>query len=448
MSIKANLQAVATVEIKDRNLVNHYLTFRQQRGEKINDPDVMAVAGDLLSIAWRKILKKGMTLEKYSTACMQRLSDKVADNPFEELLQQMYFGDQAKGLFQVSPEFLLFQAGTASSGNTRHVGTVLGNMLLSRQGVPQTSPGNLNFLEAELLAEFQSSVVDYMPPDATADYLPFMGEVFSEDLALLCRHPSYMMQNLKAFVGLYNFLYSAQLAMNLRSWRIAPSSKPLFFIMDTERASSERTSVRAALSSLINCVEDLFPVLSALEYFNQPDIKEAVRYPFWSHYQYLADLPKGEKDELCKGLINFLEKYREARGREEWSKELSTPEDILKAVMATATEIFTQPGSQQVQVNKKVVRAFKDDIARHFIQNRKRGGSVLIINQDYLLLLTNLAIGSREKLQYQKLLEEFKRRGVWFDQQSQQALIEFYERVGNLERMSDSGDAVYVRKTI
>ena len=70
------------------------------------------------------------------------------------------------------------------------------------------------------------------------------------------------------------------------------------------------------------------------------------------------------------------------------------------------------------------------------------------MNQDYLLLLTNLAIGSREKLQYQKLLEEFKRRGVWFDQQSQQALIEFYERVGNLERMSDSGDAVYVRKTI
>ena len=72
----------------------------------------------------------------------------------------------------------------------------------------------------------------------------------------------------------------------------------------------------------------------------------------------------------------------------------------------------------------------------------------MIINQDYLLLLTNLTIGSDKRMQFQKLIKGFKNRGVWFDQQSEQALIEFYERVGNLERMSDSGDAVYVRKTI
>jgi DNA phosphorothioation-dependent restriction protein DptG len=321
-------------------------------------------------------------------------------------------------------------------------------MLLSRQGVPQTSPGNLNFLEAELLEEFKSSVVDYMPPDAAADYLPFMGEVFSEDLALLCCHPSYMMQNLKAFVGLYNFLYSAQLAMNLRSWRTIPSSKPLFFIMDTERASSERTFVREALSSLIDCVEDLFPVLSALEYFNQPDHKEATRYPLWKHYQHLESLPSDEKEEINNGLIAFLHKYRSTRGRAPWNDILNTPEDAFKAIIATAKEIFSQARSSQLTVNRKVIASFETEVARHFIQNRKRGGRVLIMNQDYLLLLTNLAIGSREKLQYQKLLEEFKRRGVWYDQQSQQALIEFYERVGNLERMSDSGDAVYVRKTI
>ena len=47
-----------------------------------------------------------------------------------------------------------------------------------------------------------------------------------------------------------------------------------------------------------------------------------------------------------------------------------------------------------------------------------------------------------------ELLEEFKSRGVYFDKKTQQSLIGFYERVGNVERMSDSGDAVYVRKTI
>jgi len=53
-----------------------------------------------------------------------------------------------------------------------------------------------------------------------------------------------------------------------------------------------------------------------------------------------------------------------------------------------------------------------------------------------------------EKLRFHELLDEFKERGVYFDKKSQQALIRFYERVGNVERMSDSGDAVYVRKTV
>ncbi|WP_317929080.1 DNA phosphorothioation-dependent restriction protein DptG [Halioxenophilus sp. WMMB6] len=448
MSLKENLQAAASVEIKDRNFVNHFLTFRQQRGEKISDPDVMAVAGELLSIAWRKVLKKGASLDKYTEASMTRLSKKIADEDFENIVKHMYFGDDAKGLLQVSPDFMLFKAGSASSGNTRHVGAVLGNMLLSRPEVTPVSSENLNFLEADLLDEFQSFVRELSPPDATEDYLPFMGAVFAADLSLLCRYPGYMMQNLKAFVGLYNFLYSAQLAMNLRSWRTEPTSKPLYFIMDTERASSERTYVREALSTLVDYVEDLFPVLSALEYLNQPDNKEATRYPLWKHYQYLEGLPEEEKHELHRGLKCFLESYRATRGREPWSGELSTPEDVFKAIVSSAKEIFNQPRSSQLTVNRKVVASFETEVARHFIQNRKRGGRVLIMNQDYLLLLTNLAVGAKEKLQYQQLIEEFKRRGVWFDQQSQQALIEFYERVGNLERMSDSGDAVYVRKTI
>ncbi|ABC33662.1 hypothetical protein HCH_07048 [Hahella chejuensis KCTC 2396] len=448
MSLKENLQAAASVEIKDRNFVNHFLTFRQQRGEKISDPDVMAVAGELLSIAWRKSLKKGTSLGKFTEASMTRLSKKIADEEFESVLQHMYFDDDAKGLFQVSPEFMLFKAGSASSGNTRHVGTVLGNMLLSRPEVAPVSSENMNFLEAELLDEFQSCVSELSPPDATEDYLPFMGEVFAEDLSLLCSYPGYMMQNLKAFVGLYNFLYSAQLAMNLHSWRTEPTSKPLYFIMDTERASSERTYVREALNALLGYVGDLFPVLSALEYLNQPDNKEATRFPLWKHFQYIEKLPDEEKYELHQGLKCFLESYRTTRGREPWGGELSTPEDVFKAIVSTATEIFSQARSSQLTVNRKVVASFETEVARHFIQNRKRGGRVLIMNQDYLLLLTNLAVGNKEKLQYQQLIEEFKRRGVWFDQQSQQALIEFYERVGNLERMSDSGDAVYVRKTI
>ncbi len=84
----------------------------------------------------------------------------------------------------------------------------------------------------------------------------------------------------------------------------------------------------------------------------------------------------------------------------------------------------------------------------HFIQGRGRSGKVLVFNQDYLLLLTNIVIGKRDRLRLHELVMEFQSRGVFFDKQTQKVLVNFYERIGNVERMSDSGDAVYVRKTV
>ena len=85
-----------------------------------------------------------------------------------------------------------------------------------------------------------------------------------------------------------------------------------------------------------------------------------------------------------------------------------------------------------------------------FRSTRTRGsaGKVFVIDQEYLLLLTNLAIGERGKLRLHELMIEFQKRGVFFDRESQRALVEFYERLGNVERLSDSGDAVYVKTTI
>lgn len=448
MTIQENLAAVADVSIKDRNFVNHFLTFRQQRGERITDADSAAVMGELLSLASKKSLKPGVTLDKFIAACTRRFQEKIADDDFEQLLHKMYFDDEARGLYQVLPEFLLFKAGTQTSGNTRHVASALGNMLLESGLQDSIKPQKTNFLESELQDEFQSLIQDYQPSSFASNYLPFMAQVFSEDMVFLCQYPNYMMQNTKAFIGLYNFLYSSQLALNIRNWKTEPVSKPLFFILDTERASTERTHVREALPALVDRVTDLFPLLSALEYLNQSDSKTAHRYPLWMHYQYIDSMDTGEQAKLLETLSEFVIQYREKRNRPVWKEPIDSAESALEAITKTAREVFSQPRSNQQTVNRKVVSAFENEVARHFIQNRKRGGRVLIINQDYLLLLTNLAIGSDKRMQFQKLLKGFKNRGVWFDQQSEQALIEFYERVGNLERMSDSGDAVYVRKTI
>ncbi|MFL9494978.1 DNA phosphorothioation-dependent restriction protein DptG, partial [Acinetobacter baumannii] len=85
---------------------------------------------------------------------------------------------------------------------------------------------------------------------------------------------------------------------------------------------------------------------------------------------------------------------------------------------------------------------------KEFIQYRGAAGATLVINFDFFLLLTNLCIGENEKLRLNELLIEMRKRGIYFDKKSLVEIINFYERVGNVERMSDSGDAIYVKKTI
>ena len=95
-----------------------------------------------------------------------------------------------------------------------------------------------------------------------------------------------------------------------------------------------------------------------------------------------------------------------------------------------------------------MLTSLENHICADFIQVRGRAGKVLVLNQDRLLLLTNLTVGTNDKLRLHELLRGFEQRGFYLDNQSIQTLVAFYERMGNVERMSDSGDAVYVRKTV
>ncbi|ART63124.1 DNA phosphorothioation-dependent restriction protein DptG [Kushneria marisflavi] len=448
MSVHENLSVINDQKIKEKNFVNHYLTFRQQRGDRNTDPDTYSVGGELLSIGLRQSLKKGQNLGTFIEACRARLAQRIDEPEFLDLLEAMYFANDASGLFEVSPDFMLFKSGSSNSGNTKHVGEVLSGLLAESRTSIQAGGNNVNFLEHEILDEFKKIIDSFEPENKIASYLPFLADNFAKDFKLLCQYSGYMMHGLKAFIALYNFLYSSQLALNINSWKSEPESKPLFFILDTEKASTERKQVRSAVQELREKVADLFPMLSALEYLNQPDCKSATRYPLWAIRAYLQECSSSDREDLVNRLSIFLENYRDSRKLSPWVDPIAASDEILNAILMTSKEIFSKPGSGQLTVKKKVVSAFENEVARHFIQNRRRGGNVLTINQDYLLLLTNLAVGSESRLQFQRLIEEFQARGVWFDLQSQQALIEFYERVGNLERMSDSGDAVYVRKTI
>ncbi|NWA32032.1 DNA phosphorothioation-dependent restriction protein DptG [Pseudomonas sp. C6002] len=425
------------------NKLDSYLPLRN----KGNDFDWEVVTGLVLG----NILGKQVSdysFQQFQEGCKSKISSLMDEPDFWQVLERMYFTDE--DIFKVSPLFLLFKA--PYSGNLKsefgaanwRMATLFSN-LLGKYRCTENLSGTLNFLESAMLEVLDKNLTcdfaDKFPRERA--YLPYISEAFQDDMSFLAAHPKYLLDELSNTLKLYSFTYCAQLALNVRSWRDGtPQSKPLYFILDSEKASSERVKIRnngyRVFSSTCGW---LFPILSALEVLQQGQEKR----PLWQVYSEAIEYP--DQSELLNTLNVYLQSFI-------FERKLQ-PRDKCKCVKTAfaqlqdvAIEQFHVENTDRGTVNKKYIAALETQLCSHFVQARGRAGKVLVINPDMLLLLTNLSIGANEKLRLHELIREFERRGFYLDNQSQQVLVSFYERMGNIERMSDSGDAVYVRKTV
>ena len=193
---------------------------------------------------------------------------------------------------------------------------------------------------------------------------------------------------------------------------------------------------------LRSSLASVFPVLSMAEAVQaNSDNKELL--PLWMFYQRLRQLPSRE------AVVEALNRYS-ALFAEKRKVAPPAPADSLESALENLIKIALDQfdDSTREGVNKKYVGQFEEHVFQDFTQSRGRAGKVLVLTQDQLLLITNLVVGDESKLWFKDVLAGFEARGIFLDKRSEMALVEFYERIGNVERRSDSGDAIYITKTL
>jgi len=440
--LKSGLPQEAS-EVKNNSIssTSGYFPIRTKDRTDIFDWD--SVLGHVVKTSYRKSLKTD-DLDEFKSKCEAAFLDKLDESEFWPVLEQMYF--QGNELYKIAPEFLLFktQKQSGSTPNAR-----LGNMfasLLDTFFFADKPATKLNFLEQQLFDELNNNLISQADKKAKkglneAPYLPFMAAHFQDDLRFLGRRPKYLLSVFKEFLKLYSHLYTAQLALNLRDWRSGePQPKPNYFILDSEKASDERSLIKAhGHGQLFKALASIFPYIAMNDSLQSSENKTQ---PLWALAQDIAG-----NTGSAELLNRYAAAFKENRKLDIELQQSADPLDALSDLLKLAAGQFAR-GETRHEINTLYVRSIESELCSHFIQRRGRAGQVLVFNQDYLILLTNLAIGEQDKLRFHELIKAFESRGVFFDKQSQQVLIEFYERIGNVERMSDSGDAVYVSKTI
>jgi DNA phosphorothioation-dependent restriction protein DptG len=433
----------ATLTPPNNNAFNSFLPLRTK--DKHYKFCWDTVLGYFVHILYDKSLATG-DIENFKELCEKRFAEKIDEPDFWSVLEEMYFENDQ--LYKVSPELLIFKALKGDiDTNSKKLAEMFGN-LLSGLSLESSSANELNFLEKEIKAEFDNCFIKNKSKtnvNIEPAYLPFLSDLFKQDLKFLNKRPQYLLNNFNAVIRLYGFLYVSQMALNIKNWANgAPTSKPCFFIVDNEKASDERSQVKNfGYNQLHEYLGYLFPYL----FMNEAIQPKGEVKPLWQIFETITD---NDIANLNQFGFDFAEDRMERKwynAEQTWINSIEKQEVINQLLNLSHAQFDSKKGRLS-HYNDTAVKGTLRNILDPFIQRRGRAGQVLTFNQDYIVLLTNLAIGERDKLRFHEIIKEFEARGVFFDKQSQECLINFYERMGNVERMSDSGDAVYVRKTV
>lgn len=382
-------------------------------------------------------------LEQFQLRCKDHFLSKLSDPAMWEVVEKIYFTQ--RNIKNIAPEMQIFSGRWDKEANPAPANRIV-NVLITMLGDLALTPSadvKLNFIEKEIRTAFQAEFKPEKPSGTSVipiPYLPPLANIFKIDLHYLIGKQHYFLAQLTHFLRFYTFIYTAQMGLSINSWKDGEPKKlkDCYFILDTEKASKERSMLRdRGWKPVEKGIEFLFPVLAMNESLQD---KEHSIVPLWALY------PQITSDELDK-LVTYADDFAKDRSLHFDPSSISTVDEVLTGLLDLSKRQFGKNESRSAAGNK-FINLTKSALCSNFTRTRGSAGKVFVIDQEYLLLLTNLAIGDRKKLRLHELIIEFQKRGVFFDRESQAALVEFYERLGNVERLSDSGDAVYVKATV
>jgi len=381
-------------------------------------------------------------IEEVTSTILDALSQDRKTKELSKLAEAVYLNENS--LKAISPYTYLICEDKAKA-RTKTMESIFGSMLSKSPPIEVSFQGT-NFIESIINSQFKSLCKPTSSKEDNFTYLPFLAEKLKADILTLSSNSEWLVEDLSSLVELYSFLYLTQLSLHLGlpNQRFnKPKSQEVYFLLENEKASKERHECNIkgysrVLSNTKGMALDIFSDLGYLELISAK--------PIWQ----LENLQLSKK-QLVR--INELNRLLCDQFDIEFRGNREALEEAINEGLLYHRQLFKKSSqtSNRVSANLKVFTAFKDGFSRNFKKNRtSAGGWYFQLDIKTILLLTNLIVKAEPsgKLLIDDVIDAFKARGIYFDLKTRSALIEVYENIGNIEKLSDSGDAINVKSTI
>ncbi|WCT56773.1 DNA phosphorothioation-dependent restriction protein DptG [Paenibacillus kyungheensis] len=290
--------------------------------------------------------------------------------------------------------------------------------------------------------------------------LPDISKLFRQDFKWLISKNELFTTQVDQLIAYYYFFYITQFSIRNESLfkPIEKNIRPVYFTFENEeRLSKTRISYEYGWKNLESLIDQTFTHINFLKMLNftmSNEDSHAEQDSVIFSYQKIAEeiysMSSEEQDILNDQIITLIEEYKEKLSHDsKWELlgTISEPYDL--PVLNTLYLLFNMIDHQFVEARSgpynKYKQWFVNFCQKTFLKSRGRSGKMLILDTDYLLFLTKLIIKDESKIRLKNLFIEFEIRGIIFDRDTQEAIVDYFEKLNLLEKKSDSGDAIYVK---
>ncbi len=278
--------------------------------------------------------------------------------------------------------------------------------------------------------------------------LPYIKDLFSKDLEILCTQEKLFTQNIDKLIKYYLFFYTSQIILSLRhGFAEVEKLDKVFYFVEWEKISRSRNGYRQGWRMIEKKSENIFAYVNLIQILNTTKDGKSVG-SFQDIKSVLLNMELNAQ-LLFKDDVKRLDKnIRKVLGLGEKSvpkKKIFEGFDEIDHLLQTLIDAKDKGTGNRKSAYDKYERNIKDVANLGFIKARGQMGLTTIINQSWLIFFTRLAIGSRKKIRLNQLWKEFEIRGISFDKYTRQEIVTYFEKINVLEKKSDSGDAQYVR---
>lgn len=276
-------------------------------------------------------------------------------------------------------------------------------------------------------------------------------ELFESDFEFILKSASRTRESLVDLFHLYYFTQVAQTCLQLDSFLEGNRQQclPIYFALEWERTSKGRKCYEQGWGILYESIKKMFTHAVVLEILNQT--KEDHNVDYIALAQMAKDSIEGKK--ITEQVRLMCDTYRTSIDDCSEMQKLMRPNQGETDLAEEVKYLFDSVDRQFDKTTRHRRRStynswFLEFCKEQFVQARGQAGSLLILSESNLILLTKLAIKDKEKLRLNDVFKVFEKRGFFLDSKSKVSAMQYFEKLNLIEKKSDSGDAQYVKRIL